>query len=195
MKRSVVKLRVYKKIEGRGGILRNEKGVVENENQIVSLFYNTPEWYNYVGSISSAVYAKVEVESYHVQDGKGYKEADTPDEITIEIDNAFKAPEKELTKEQREIKELKEQVALLLKAKSATANVVKENPFIDNSDGKGVIPVSQVEEDLNNDYSVTSPDKDYISAREDYKKEFGRYPHKKWDTTLIREKIQELKAS
>jgi len=183
MKRSVVKLQVYKKIEGRSGILRNENGVVENENQIVSLFYNTPEWYNYVGSISSAVYAKVEVESYHVQDGKGYKEADTPDEITIEIDNAFKAPEKELTKEQKEIKELKEQVALLLKAKSAPTKVATTND-VDND----LYISSDVDSDI-------SPDKDYISAREDYKKQFGRYPHKKWDTTLIREKIQELKAS
>lgn len=114
-----VKLRIYKGKEK----LTNSKQVVVNENQLVTLQWNTLEWANYFKFISSAGFGMIEVEKCF--DEKGESEIDTPEEITNFVANVFKTPEKELTPDQKRIADLEAKIDALTSDKKPKAKEEK----------------------------------------------------------------------
>lgn len=129
-----VKLRIYKGSEK----LTNSKGVVVNENQLVSLQWNTLEWSNYFKYISGAGFGIIEVEKCY--DEAGDKEIETPEEITNFVANVFKTTEKELTPEQKQILDLQKQneemskkMDAILKANKAPKAPKETKPSEDNT--------------------------------------------------------------
>jgi len=121
--KKVVWLRIYKGQE----ILKSENGVVKNENSKVALSHETLEWDLYLKSLKYNPYCKVSVEKVlEFSDGE-WKECEITDEIKKEVLIAHKGDNKViLTPEQKEIAELKAQMAELLgrkenKSKKITA--------------------------------------------------------------------------
>lgn len=98
-----VQLRVYKGVEK----AFNAKGECLNENQKVTLTYNTLEWKNFFTYVGASGFGIIEVEACY----EGENKIDTPQEIADFVANVFKAPEKELTDEQKQIAELQRQNA------------------------------------------------------------------------------------
>lgn len=103
----VVQLRIYKGSEK----AFNGKGEVLNENQKVTLTYNTLEWNNYFKYIAASGFGIIEVEACYVNE----KEVEVSDEIQSFIDNVFKTPEKELTADQKRIADLEAKIDALSK--------------------------------------------------------------------------------
>lgn len=167
MSKPVIKLRVYKKLEGRNGLLKNELGKVENENWVTSLEYDSLEWHNYKKNLSPEIHAKVEVEGYFEKAEKGYEEKDCPQSIVLEIADVFKKPAKELSPQEREIAELR---AMIAELKAGNSKPKKE--------------VEKVE--------TNEDDSDLENARARYKEAFNKKPHHSWNAEQIEQKIKEL---
>lgn len=116
-KKSTVKLRVFKGQK----LSYNQDGSIQNENQIITLPHNRVEWINFLDKMKMNNYLKVDVESANyiekTKDEEGYfVEKSTPctkeevDEIKKEIKKALATPVAKLTPEQKQIKELQEQL-------------------------------------------------------------------------------------
>ena len=123
--KKVVWLRIYKGQE----ILKSENGIIKNENSKVSLSYETLEWDLYLKSLKYNPYCRVSVEKVlEFLDGE-WKECEITDEIKKEVLIAHKGDNKViLTPEQKEIAELKAQMAELLGRKeNKSKNVEDEN--------------------------------------------------------------------
>ena len=112
--KKVVHLRIYLGRE----ILKRENGQVSNQNQIVSLIYETLEWKNYLKNIKGIGICRIEVEKVLEHDGENFVVLEEiPQSIKDEVKAAHSLVEKpDLTPEQKEIAELKAQMAELLKA-------------------------------------------------------------------------------
>ena len=151
-------LRVYKGKK----ILWNENREIDNENQRVSLIYNNFEWLNYLKQIKGGGFCKVEVERFFENENGKQKDIDKSDIVKI-IDEAFKGVEekKELTPEQKEIAELKAQMAELLGKKKETKKVVSD----DNPD-------------------------ELKKVKADYKKKFNKIAYHGWSLEQIKEKLK-----
>jgi len=109
--KKVVHLRVFKGKK----ILKDENGKVENENNKVSLTYETLEWRNYLKRLIANGFCKVEVEKLFELKGEKYVECEVPKKIKDEVLLAHKGDQTvKLTPEQKEIAELKAQMAELL---------------------------------------------------------------------------------
>lgn len=167
MSKPIIKLRVYKKIENMSGVVKNEIGEVQNENQLVSLKHNSLEWANYMKHVSPIIYAKIEVEK-HFESENAKEASECPQSIKEEIENALKAPKKELTPEQQRIADLEAKLEAILSAKEEKAEAKTEPKAID----------SELEE-----------------ARDRYKKEIGKKPHHSWSIEKINEVILESKEA
>lgn len=100
-KKPIVHLRVY-----RGRDLNfDANGKVKNENQSVKFTHDTVEWKNFMRNLIANQYIKVDVDK--VLDGDDSKKEIAKGDFQKEVDSYMKAPEKDLTPEQKEIKELK----------------------------------------------------------------------------------------
>ena len=109
--KKVVHLRVFKGKK----ILKDENGKVENENNKVSLTYETLEWRNYLKRLIANGFCKVEVEKLFELKDEKYVECEVPKKIKDEVLLAHKGDQTvKLTPEQKEIAELKAQMAELL---------------------------------------------------------------------------------
>lgn len=111
-------------------------GTLKSYSQLITLRYNTPEWKLFLTNILRMGWGKVDV--FKCLDGNkkitegekiNHPEIDIPGNIQKEIDAAMAVNEKPLTPEQKEIKELKEQVAALVSAskKPAKKEVIKKD--------------------------------------------------------------------
>ena len=103
-KKPIVHLRVYKGTQ----VLYDAQGNIQTPNQIVKLTHDTIEWKNFMKTLPTSGYGLAKVEK--MLDGDTQEEIEISKEIAKEVDNIFKAPEKELTPEQKEIAELKKMV-------------------------------------------------------------------------------------
>lgn len=116
-KKPIVHLRVYKGLK----LFYDANGKVMNPNQVVKLTYNTIEWKNFIKNLSGIGFNSVEVEK--VLSGDTLEEIEMPKEILEEVKNIFKAKERELTPEQKEIAELRAIVAGLTEKKEVAKEV------------------------------------------------------------------------
>lgn len=101
--KKVVHLRVFKGTK----ILKDENGKVENENNKVSLTYESLEWKNYLKRLVANGFCKVEVEKlFELVDGK-YVPCEIPSKIKEEVLIAHKGDQTvRLTPEQQKIADL-----------------------------------------------------------------------------------------
>jgi len=121
---NIVELRVYKGRE----ILRKADNTVANENQKVTLNYDVFEFEKNIKNLASQGYFLVELTNLYTDDKAVEKFGDeTKEQINDKIQTLFKTKtEEKLTSEQKEIKELKEQMAELLKTKEPKAKKTEE---------------------------------------------------------------------
>ena len=109
-RKPIVHLRVFKGRE----MLYDADGNVRTPSQIVKLTHDTVEWKNFLNNLPATFgMAKVEKVLQEV-DGK-FDEVSIPSEIVKEVENVFKAPEKELTPEQKRIADLEAKLEAITK--------------------------------------------------------------------------------
>ena len=118
-RKPIVHLRVFKGQE----MLYDANGNLRTPSQIVKLTHDTVEWKNFLNNLP-ATFGMAKVEKVLSDLGNGeYKEVETPVEIIKEVEAVFKAPEKELTPEQKELAELREAVKALSKGNKAEKGI------------------------------------------------------------------------
>jgi aromatic ring-opening dioxygenase LigB subunit len=117
-KKTLVHLRLYKGKTGQSGLSYNEDRSVQNENSKVSLTHGTLEWANFLKRCRNLGMIQMKVEQiFHPKAGGGWSAGNQKlqDQIGLELEKAFNGSKVEkLTPEQREIAELKAQMADLL---------------------------------------------------------------------------------
>ena len=120
--KKVVHLRVFKGKK----ILKDENGKVENENNRVSLTYESLEWKNYLKRLIANGFCKVEVEKlFELVDGK-YVPCEIPNKIKEEVLIAHKGDQTiRLTPEQQKIADLEAKL-------EAFMNLGKKDEDVDN---------------------------------------------------------------
>lgn len=127
----VVQLRIFKGSE----ITKGEQGQIKNQNQTLKLKYDTKEWHNFIGTMYRNGWGRVNVLSAKIDksgevDWEKYEDVDSGviEKIKAEVQSKLvKTSNKPLTQDQKEIAELKAQVAQLVEAsKDKTPNVNEE---------------------------------------------------------------------
>ena len=122
--RKVVHLRVYKGKE----ILKLESGKVKNENQIVSLVYDTFEYENYLKNLKNGGFCKVEVEKFFELKDSKYVSVDIPKSVSKGVEIAFKGDKtKNITPQEQKIADLEAKL-------EAFINKDKKEDEIDDND-------------------------------------------------------------
>lgn len=106
MSKTTVHLRIYK---GSEILLKGDGKTVNNENQLLKLTYNDLAWKKHLKNLPKMGLCKVEIAA--VYDGETQVEAS--EELKNEIESVLKAPETELSAEQKRIKALEESNAEL----------------------------------------------------------------------------------
>lgn len=107
-----VQLRIYKGSEKTFKV-KNGENVCINENQKVTLTYDTLEWKNYFKYIGASGFGIIEVEKCFDNEGN---EVDIPKEVADFVANVFVTPEAELTPDQKRIADLEAKIEALTKA-------------------------------------------------------------------------------
>lgn len=137
-KKPVVKLRIF-----RGSQMSYDKnGNVQNENQLVTLIHDTVEWANYLKRLTSNQFLEVMVEKVFYCDKEKNKDGffedkisevdqETIDEIKQEVKEALKAPEKELTPQERRIAELEAKLEAFMGGKAKSEKKVEKTDDLD----------------------------------------------------------------
>lgn len=118
-KKPIVHLRIYKGHE----MLYDGAGNVKNPNQIVKLTHDTVEWKNFLRNLPASGYSMAKVERILQEVDGEYKDVPTSTEILKEVENIFKAPEKELTPEQKRIADLEAKIDALTKGSKPTKGI------------------------------------------------------------------------
>jgi hypothetical protein len=165
-KNLIVQLRVYK-----GQVNFDENGNLTSESQLMKLRYGIREWTLFLKSIYQMGWTRVDVvkcfdgnEKLEENGMFNHPETDIPSNIEAEIKVAMEGDKKKLTPEQQEIKELKAQMAEIVKGKQK-----KEAPK--EKSGKG-----------NDDEALNL-------AREKYEELFKKKPHHKKTLEKINNEI------
>lgn len=123
----------------------DKDGNVKSKNETVSITYGSPEWDNFIKHLKSHGVTSAEVEKVYdlskvnknepVESLKRYDEVEDTSEVDEVIKKLFDVAEKPLTPEQKQIKELQEQIAALT-AGAKTGTKTKE-PEVKNGLSKG----------------------------------------------------------
>ncbi|MCT3691041.1 hypothetical protein HZQ92_05580 [Elizabethkingia anophelis] len=178
-----------------GKVLYDEKQKLISESAPVQLIYGTSEWSRFfenrvLNGVSKAVVDKAfNLEKINknvpVENLGRYEELDEEDmaELQAEVDAYFKAPEAELTPDQKKIKELEEKLEQIMAGGSKVEQVVTtkvpetpaDNEALNNTKeqyeklfGKKGGPLWTVEQ-----YNAKIDEKLLADAREEYEKLFG----------------------
>lgn len=170
--RETIKLHIFKRYGGASGVIRNEQGQIVNENQLVSLKWGTPETERYLAQLNGREFAKVEIAKYLLNG----EEAEIPNEIKAKVDEALNPPQpqKAIDPRDKEIDELKKQMAQLLANQSKpTLKAKKEEP--------------------KEEVETVSADDEQLKA--EYQTMFGRKPHKNWSRETIIERMEKAGGS
>lgn len=165
----VVQLRIFKGAR----IMKGEQGEILNQNQTVKLKYDSKEWYGFIGKMYKNGWGRVHVLAAKIDEGKQedwgkYKSVSDEQlqEINAEVQAKLKPiNEKPLTQDQKEIKELKAQMAELI--------------------AKDKAPIKDNTPDVNDELEA---------ARKEYKKLFNKEPHHMAKLKSILATIAEEKA-
>lgn len=195
-----------------GQVLYDENQKLISDSAPVQLIYGTSEWSRFfenrvLNGVSKAVVDKAfDLEKFNkdipVEDLGRYEELDEEDkaELQAEVDAYFKAPEVELTPDQKKIKELEEKIEKL--ASGETKKDKKPNPDTptdiealnkakekyEKLFGKKGGPNWTVEQ-----YEVKINDQLLVDARADYEKLFGEKADDALTLDELTEKINEKK--
>lgn len=171
MNKLSVRLRVYY-----GDINYDVKGNVKSKNEALSMIFESPEWENFLKHVQSNGVSKIEVleaydlskvnEKIPVSELGRYEKVEDLSKIKTNVAKYFSKPEKELTPEQIQIKELQEKIEVL------TANSVK--PLI-------AVHTNNTTNDLK-------------LARDEYEKVVGKKSGPTWTIEQINQKINDFKA-
>lgn len=124
-KHKIIHLHVYRGKQGAQGIVKDEKGKVLNINNLVKLTHNTKEWDDYLKMLRINGFVKVEVKGFlaglksngdlELNNDGSFKYNEVPESVLKEVKEALKgSDEVKLTPEQKEIAELKTQMAELI---------------------------------------------------------------------------------
>lgn len=178
----VIKLRLFK-----GRVLKDELGNIASEHQAMKLMYGRLEWKNFIKNARLLGYTKVEVETAHkIVDGKA-EAIEIPEGVTKDVKSIYEVPEKELTPEQRKIKELEEKLEALASGKTEKKSKKADKKAKEDK----VLTDGDAEADLE---GQPRPDNASLEAlREQYVEVVGKKPYHGWDADKIREKIEEHK--
>ena len=172
-KKAVVALRVFK-----GARLLKDAltGKIENENHVVKLKYFHKSWKNFMQMMPKHGYCKVDVVSVLDGDGEDWRDINFVNSVKEEVASSL-VPKREVkqTPEQKEIAELKAQMAELLKAQTPVKEAVVEKPVVE--------VVEKVED---------NPD-ELEALRDEYKKLFNKNAHHRLSVKVLRKKIEEKK--
>lgn len=110
-KKPIVHLRIFKGQE----LLYDGVGNLKTPSQIVKITHDTVEWKNFLKNLTASGYGMAKVEKVLQEaDGK-FDEVLIPSEIVKEVENVFKAPEKELTPDQKRIADLEAKLETMTK--------------------------------------------------------------------------------
>jgi len=101
MAKQTAVLRIYK---GKEVLMKADGVTPANENQDVTLTYNDTQWKNHLTNLKRLGVCKIEVREFY----EGETKTEIPKELKDEIDSLLKVNVKELTPEQKAIKELQE---------------------------------------------------------------------------------------
>lgn len=197
----IVQLRVYK-----GQVTYNERGEVTSQNQLMKLGYGLREWQLFLKNIAQMGWTKVDV--VKCLDGNNdYKEMDIPGVIVEEIKAAMSMDKAQLTPEQREIKELKEQMAELMKGKSkqnqsddsakekAEAEAKAKAEAEAKAKAEAEAAAKKQEEERLAKEKAEAEAKELENARLKYEEVFGKQPHHKKTIEAINKEIEEKQNS
>lgn len=162
--KQVVTLQLYKGSE----ILKRGDGTISNAGQTVTLFYGTFEWKNFLENIKRLGFGVASVAEYTVNGAK----KECPASITAEVKKAILGDQEvKLTPEQKEIAELKAQMAAILAGQNANAGA---------------------DDDAGKDNQL--PDEALIKARQEYMDVAGKKGHHSWTVEELEARTAELKA-
>lgn len=175
----------------RGMATYNEHGQITSENSELTLQYNTLEWSNFIKRIRAIGYTKIVF--LKTINANGETVTDFNDEIKKEVAGIFLAPEKELTPEQKEIKELKEQMAALVAGKKPDAEVENEPEKEENKPVVEVAETAEENKDESND-EVEATEEMLEAARAEYFSLFGEKPNYKTKYAKLKQQIADKLA-
>lgn len=119
----IVTLRCYRSQGGLSGVVFNADSEIVNESQKMKLNHGTIEWDNFIKGSRTLGFVKYEVEKVVSSMNRDYsdKTSEFKEEIEKEVNIAFTGgKEVVLTPEQKQIKELQEQVKSLVEGKSSS---------------------------------------------------------------------------
>lgn len=149
----------------------NENGVITSANQLIDLpITGSLEWRNFMKRVRHAGYTDMEVVKCSSVTYENHRpvltECEAPEEIVNEIKEAFRnTVKKVLTPEQREIAELKAQMAAMIEANKAPKT-----------------PANDDTPDINEELEA---------ARDRYKELFGKKPSHLMKLSTLNQKIEE----
>lgn len=176
-KNLIVQVRVYK-----GKVNYNEKGELTSQAQLIKLRHGIKEWTLFLKSITQMGWSRVDVikcldgNTRIEKDGMiNHPVIDTPDNIAVEIKEAMVGPKKQLTPEQQEIKDLKDQMAELLESKKGKSK----------GDGTKDGTSTNTSTSTKND-----SDEKLNDTRKEYEEVFGKKPHHKKTLEKLTEEIK-----
>lgn len=109
-----IHLRIYKSKGRSRDILKKSNGEIANENQKVTLLYNSMEWGNFLIHMKQLGICKVDVLGFYNESNKlntdgSFKLDEAPESIGVEIESYFRDEDVELTPDQKRIAELEAQ--------------------------------------------------------------------------------------
>lgn len=125
-----VQLKLYKGAQ----ILKGENGQIMNQNQTLKLSHDTKEWHNFINTMYRNGWGRVDVLAAKIDKGgepdwDKYKNVD-PDvleKIKAEVQSKLKkTSDKPLTQDQKDLKEVKEQLAKFIENSGANPTVTTE---------------------------------------------------------------------
>ena len=164
--KKVVHLRVFKGTK----ILKDENGKVENENNKVSLTYESLEWKNYLKRLVANGFCKVEVEKlFELVDGK-YVPCEIPSKIKEEVLIAHKGDQTvRLTPEQQKIADLeaKLEAFMNLGKQEVVENIklTKEDVFTGEKDDLEELKAKYKEQEKKDVPNNKKNDKEWIKSK------------------------------
>jgi len=199
-KKPTVKIRLYRGRE----LNYDAKGVIKNENNLVSLEHNTLQWRIFMSNIAISGYCKAEVESaWSLKDGE-YESIKDLSSFQKEVDIAFKPKQDEMTQspEAKRIADLEAKLEFLM-SQSKKGGVQTKDIEVALDEVKEEVKDKVEKEVVEDDVDVSSVDagvegydekdlpKDVIMSnlREQYEELYDKKPFGGWKEKKLREMI------
>ena len=193
-KKPIVKIRLYRGRE----LNYDANGNIKNENDLVSLEYNTQQWAIFMKNIAISGYCKVEVERVIKSFADGtYEDYDEiPSSFQEEVDKHFQ-PTKELpvSAEATRIAELEKKLEFLMSQsktkkgvdKKDVESVKKEALDVKNQETEKPKEEKPKKEKVKKEKS--EPTIEELAIRDKYIEVFGKQPFNGWSYEVMQEKI------